>query len=142
MWQPNQKNRTQISWIRVSLGGNSGNFLIKVVLRHIESLGICYSIWNNQLWMNIDFEHVFFPRIRFIMSICCVDYFPADLYKSWEQVIVRVSRRFFSRWRWVTRNRTKRWKSSYIRSIREISLSPHSALSFEQNSTHNLLAQR
>jgi len=24
MWQPNQKNRTQISWFRASPGGNSG----------------------------------------------------------------------------------------------------------------------
>ena len=32
MWQPNQKkNRTQISWLRASPGGNSGNFLIKMV---------------------------------------------------------------------------------------------------------------
>jgi len=43
--------------------------------------------------MSIDFER-FFPRIRFVTSKCHVD-FPADSYKSWERVIVYVSRRFF-----------------------------------------------
>jgi len=59
---------------------------------------IC-SIWNNQR-TNIDFERVFFPRIRLITSTYRIDHFPANSYKRREWVIIHISRRFFPRWRW------------------------------------------
>ena len=56
MWQPNQKNRTQISWLRVSPGDNSGNFLIKVVCTYTVTIHIYLNSTNKQAFIKNEFS--------------------------------------------------------------------------------------
>jgi len=81
-------------------------------------------IWNNQLRPNIDFVRIFFRiflRIWFTFTYL-VHHFRKDSYKRRAYVIVMYESvvMLFLRWRWVTRNRTVRWKSPHIRSIKEV----------------------
>jgi len=48
-----KKNRTQISWLRASPGGNSGNFLIKVVYG-TEDLCTDLYFWTTY-YLNVEF---------------------------------------------------------------------------------------
>ena len=69
MWQPNQKNRIQISWFRASPGDNSGNFLIKLHLsfqKKGKRVSCEYVLYKKQFyWLKIYDE-------TYVMTYFCI----------------------------------------------------------------------